>query len=333
MYQRTSPQNNNYSGDQLYVRALMGHGLSHLFSTFFGTVPNSVYAENIAIMNINGIRRSKNIQRENEVPSILHAYDIYSSYPYIVAAFIFMVVACIYPLQNLFRAISKSVIGGMELFIFGLVAAPGIQILVEKRVDYRKISNQIITGSVLIAGISGISIQFATVKLSGMGLGLVIGLILNVLVRVLSFFGILSEQMSIADIISLLSSCMQANTFFVFCKKTEQTSEQYGPYTADQLQTAIREDELAVQLQSAHSVYLSTDERETNKVSIQSELDGIHVCMDISENTITQIYNDYSEHISFSENGKFTIRITSKLSPHTFKRIIVMVQNTTPASV
>jgi hypothetical protein len=91
----------------------------------------------------------------------------------------------------------------MELFLFGIIAAPGIQLLVETGVNFRKLTNQILTGSVLIAGVSGFSIQIGFISLRGMGLGLTIGVALNLVFRVLSAMGRLGERMTFAEALAL----------------------------------------------------------------------------------------------------------------------------------
>lgn len=329
MYQRTPPKNKNYIGDQLYVRSLLGHSISHLVPVAFGAVPSSIYAENIAIMNINSIRKPRNIREKNEDPAVLRAYDNYSSYPYITAACLFMVVAWFPPLQNLFHAIPKAVIGGMELFIFALVAAPGIQMLVEKKVDYKKISNQIITGSVLIAGISGISIQLSTVELSGMGLGLLIGVLLNGIVKFLSIFGILNEPLSISDIIGLCILNHSGTASFI-CEKGDK-KETYGPYSENQLKSAVQQEDIIQHIHAASAIQLTLyrgtslmDTLTPAHIKITNQINGIYVELKMPEEKITKVYNDYGEHIVSSDLDKITIRATS-MSPHTLKKIILML--------
>ena len=150
-----------------FRKSLRGHGVATAVAGFLGSVPNTLYAENIAVMSINDtVQDSKK-------------RDTLSWTPYICAAVYAIVVAIIITFSNHARAvllnIPNAVIGGVGFFLFGIVAAPGIQLLVDRRVDYKKVSSQVLTATVLIFGISGVSFF----GLSGMNLGLAAGFILN----------------------------------------------------------------------------------------------------------------------------------------------------------
>lgn len=320
IYQQIPPTNNNYINNKLFFNALLGHGISHFISASFGSAPCAIYAENIAIMNMNRTNRYQDIMRKYEDVSILAAYDGYSVYPYIFASIVFLATAYLYPLQTFFHMIPKSVIGGMELFIFGLVAAPGIQLLVEKKVDYNKISNQIITASVLIAGISGISIKIATVELNGMGLGLGIGFVLNLVTRFLSALGVLNEQIDIKDVIIICCS-KQPNPIKFICKKEQQTM-QFGPYTENQLKTAIQQEEIINWLYAAENICLRIlCDDEIKEIKIKKNLDQMDITYPMDEVGITQIFNDYRNFCISISNKDITIRISPEMPSRILKHI------------
>jgi uracil permease len=67
------------------------------------------------------------------------------------------------------------------LLLFGVIAAAGIRMLVEKRVDYTKARNLVLTSVVLISGISGAAVKLGTVELKGMALGTVVAIFLSLL--------------------------------------------------------------------------------------------------------------------------------------------------------
>ena len=79
--------------------------------------------------------------------------------------------------------------------------------LVEQQVNYKKISNQIITASVLLAGISDISISYGAFTLKGKILGLTIGVIVNGITLVLEYFGYLNEKFALNEV---LDECADA---------------------------------------------------------------------------------------------------------------------------
>lgn len=322
MYQQTAPDDNNYTEDKLFCKALSGHGVAHLFSVAFGSAPCAIYAENIAVMNMDRISGRRDIEKKHEDATILKAYNEYSIYPYVFASILFLAVACIRPFQNFFYSIPKPVIGGMELFIFGLVAAPGIQLLVEKRVDYNRISNQVITASVLIAGISGISIQFATVELSGMGLGLVIGFVLNLATNALSKLGILNEQVTLEEAITICG-CGQFDSITLTYKVMGQTV-QCNPCTKNKFEDFMRQEEIVNQLQVADDICLKIScHGGTKKIAIKKYPDWMDITFPMGEREITQIHNDYPDFfISSDDDGKeITIRVRPEMSSRVLREI------------
>ena len=71
------------------------------------------------------------------------------------------------------------------MLLFGLIAASGIRILVEQRVDYNKPANLILTSVVMGLGVSTASITIGTVALKGMALATVVAIILSLSFRVI----------------------------------------------------------------------------------------------------------------------------------------------------
>jgi uracil permease len=184
-----------------------GQAISIFIASFFGSVPNTLYAENIAVMSI-GNNDAKDREKPTEIdhPAISQINKTTSWVPYVIAAALACLASIIGPLyQFLNLDIPRPVMGGIGLFLFGIIAAPGIQLLVQGRVNYKKISNQILTASVLVAGISNIRLDFGLITLSGMSLGLVIGIVLNLFFRFLRRFNWLNEAISFGE---LLDICM-----------------------------------------------------------------------------------------------------------------------------
>ncbi|MBO7293270.1 MAG: hypothetical protein J6V07_04990, partial [Clostridia bacterium] len=177
--------------------SLFSHGLSSLVAGACGSVPNTIYAENIAVMSIH----TTDVKREDPDPFVKKLVDPLSVVPYAIAAILAILFSFLGVLQTALLGIPKAVIGGMELFLFGIISAPGIQLLVEQRVNYKKVSNQIVTAAVLLSGISGISVNFGVVELEGMSLGFVIGILLNLFVQFLRWIGSISDTMTFEELL------------------------------------------------------------------------------------------------------------------------------------
>jgi uracil permease len=139
-------------------RSLLGDGISNVLSGLVGATPNTTYGENIGVMAIT---------------------KVYSVWVIGGTAIIAIVVSFSGKLAALIRSIPTPVMGGVCILLFGVIAATGIRMLIEKKVDYTKSRNLILTSVVLISGISGTAIKLGTVELKGMALGTVVAIFLS----------------------------------------------------------------------------------------------------------------------------------------------------------
>jgi uracil permease len=140
-------------------RSLMGDGISTTISGFVGSVPTTTYGENIGVMAIT---------------------RVYSIWVIGGAAVISIVLAFIGKLSGVIQSIPIPVMGGISLLLFGVIAASGIRMLVEAKVDYSRASNLVLTSVVFVVGISGAAIKIGHVQLRGMALATVVGMILSI---------------------------------------------------------------------------------------------------------------------------------------------------------
>ena len=98
--------------------------------------------------------------------------------------------AFIGPLSALISTIPGNVIGGVTFLLYGMIGTSGIRLLVDQKVDYSKSDNLILTSVIFIAGLSGLSIQFGSIELSGMVLSSVIAVILSLMIHLIKKFGL-----------------------------------------------------------------------------------------------------------------------------------------------
>lgn len=141
-------------------RSLLGDGLSNVLSGLVGATPNTTYGENIGVMAIT---------------------KVYSVWVIGGTACIAILVSFSGKLAALIRSIPVPVMGGVCILLFGVIAAAGIRMLIEKKVDYTQSRNLILTSVVLIGGISGAAVKLGTVELKGMALGTVVAIALSLL--------------------------------------------------------------------------------------------------------------------------------------------------------
>lgn len=139
-------------------RSLLGNGISTMLSGFFGSTPNTTYGENIGVLAIT---------------------KVYSTWVIGGAAILAIILSFVGKLAAAISSIPSPVMGGVSLLLFGVIAASGVRMLVEAKVDYNRPRNLMLTAVVLIIGLSGASIQIGSVPLSGMGLATITAIVLS----------------------------------------------------------------------------------------------------------------------------------------------------------
>lgn len=154
-------------------RSLLGNGLSTIISGFLGSTPNTTYGENIGVMAIT---------------------KVYSTWVIGGAAIIAIVLSFVGKLAAAIQSIPVPVMGGVSLLLFGVIAASGIRMLVESKVDYSLPRNLILTSVVLIIGISGAYITIGTVTLKGMALATVSSIFFSLSFKVLDVLGLTNDK-------------------------------------------------------------------------------------------------------------------------------------------
>ncbi|WP_042223992.1 uracil permease [Oceanobacillus manasiensis] len=154
-------------------RSLAGNGISTIISSFFGSTPNTTYGENIGVLAIT---------------------RVYSTWIIGIAAVIAVVLSFVGKLAALISSIPAPVMGGISLLLFGIIAASGLRMLVEAKVDYNRSTNLILTCVVLVIGISGVTIQIGEVALKGMGLATIVAILLGIFFKLLETFNLSNEE-------------------------------------------------------------------------------------------------------------------------------------------
>ena len=154
----------NLAKDPGLDRSLLGNGVSTIFSGLFGSTPNTTYGENIGVLAIT---------------------KVYSTWVIGGAAIFAILLSCLGKLAALIQSIPTPVMGGVSMLLFGVIAASGIRILVEAKVDYNNPMNLLLTSIVMGVGVSTASLTIGTVTLRGMSLATVIAIILSVSFRII----------------------------------------------------------------------------------------------------------------------------------------------------
>ena len=93
-------------------------------------------------------------------------------------------------LSELIRGIPTPVMGGICILLFGVIAASGIRMLVDSKVDYSKTQNLVLTAIILTVGVSGAKLTIGTVALQGMALATVVAIVMSLVFKIFEYLGI-----------------------------------------------------------------------------------------------------------------------------------------------
>ena len=145
-------------------RSLLGDNLSTMLSGCIGSVPTTTYGENIGVMAVT---------------------KVYSVRVIAGAAVLSIICSFVGKLSTLIQTIPGPVIGGISFLLYGMIGASGIRILVDSKVDYGRSRNLTLTSVVFVTGLSGISVKFGNIQLTGMVLACVVGMALSLVFYIL----------------------------------------------------------------------------------------------------------------------------------------------------
>ncbi|OUP57567.1 uracil permease [Faecalitalea cylindroides] len=154
-------------------RSLFADNFSTMLSGFIGSVPTTTYGENIGVMAITGV---------------------YSVQVIAGAAILSIISSFIGPLAALIQTIPNPVIGGISFLLYGMIGTSGLRILVDKRVDYGKSVNLILTSVVFVTGLSGVVVQVGTTSLTGMVLACITAMLMSLLFYLFDKFNLLNKE-------------------------------------------------------------------------------------------------------------------------------------------
>lgn len=138
----------------------IGEGLANIMSSFFGGLGACSYGEGVACVGFSKVASTA-------VTGL--------------AAVILALLGFIAPVQALITSIPSCVFAGDAIILYGFIACSGIRMLQNVNFDNQK--NLVIVSSVLSIGICGIAIGGSTINLSATALALVVGIILNIILK------------------------------------------------------------------------------------------------------------------------------------------------------
>lgn len=113
---------------------LIGDGIGDMIAGFIGGPAGTNYGENLSTMAIT---------------------KVFSIPVLVIAAVFTMILACFTPLANAMYSIPSPVIGGISIYLFGVIAAQGVTIMISKKVDMFDSRNLAVIAIIMIIGLGG----------------------------------------------------------------------------------------------------------------------------------------------------------------------------------
>lgn len=140
-------------------KTLIGDGVATALSALIGGPANTTYGENTGVVGM------------TKVASI---------WVIGLAAVFAIALSFLGSITALISTIPASVLGGMSVLLFGVIASNGIRVLIEAEVDFTQQRNLIIASAMLVLGLGGAILKLSTVvTLSGTALAALVGVVLN----------------------------------------------------------------------------------------------------------------------------------------------------------
>ncbi|GAK10846.1 LOW QUALITY PROTEIN: uracil permease [Geomicrobium sp. JCM 19039] len=140
-------------------RSLLGDGVASIVASLIGGPPNTTYGENIGVL------------------AITRVFSVFVIGGAAVFAILFGFSGKI---EAFIASIPTSVMGGVSILLFGIIASSGFRLMVENRLDMSENRNLVIASVILVIGIGGAFIEITDdLVIPSMALATFIGMFLH----------------------------------------------------------------------------------------------------------------------------------------------------------
>lgn len=157
--------NKDFIKDPGLHRTLLGDGVATIVAGFLGGPANTTYSENTGVL----------ATTKNYNPRLLRITAIFA-----------IILGLLGKIGAILQTIPAPVKGGVEVMLFGMIAAIGIRSLAESNLDFTHSRNLTIVGMILIFGLGfsqlgGMNVMIGnyTLNISGLFIAVVVGVLLN----------------------------------------------------------------------------------------------------------------------------------------------------------
>lgn len=144
------------------TRTLIGDGVATSISGILCGAANTTYGENTAVVGVTKIAST----------AVIGA-----------AAILSIFVGFFTPFTAFVETIPGSIMGGVSLLLYGFIAASGMKMLINERIDLGVNRNIFVVAVILVAGIGGLVLKISVVEITSTAVAMILGIILNLILN------------------------------------------------------------------------------------------------------------------------------------------------------
>lgn len=143
-------------------RTLLGDGLSSFVGSLTGSQCTTTFSEATGTIAVSGVA---------------------SVWCFLAASLTLIALGFITPFNRAVAAMPNCVFAGISILCYSLIANAGVRTIMNNNIDFSNMKNSLIFAAMLSCGVSGIAINYGTFSFSGVALAIIVGLILNIVLK------------------------------------------------------------------------------------------------------------------------------------------------------
>lgn len=143
-------------------KTLLGDGVGSFIGTLIGAQPNTTYSE---------------------YTSTIAVSKVASVYVTFTTACSLILLGIFGPFNQFITSLPNCVFAGVSMVAYGMIALAGVRTIMNGNIDFSNNKNVAIFATMLACGVSGFAITSGSFNLSGIALAMVVGIILNLILK------------------------------------------------------------------------------------------------------------------------------------------------------
>lgn len=143
-------------------KTMAADGVADLVGCLIGSQPTTTYGESLATIAVSRVASTKVI---------------------LVAAIMTCLLGFIQPFNAAITNMPSFLFGGISILAYSFISLSGVKVLVNSNIDFDNSKNIIIFACALALSVSGLSIDIGSFSLSGVSIGVIVGILMNFILK------------------------------------------------------------------------------------------------------------------------------------------------------